>query len=70
MELKGKKVFFLGDSITEGHGTSCEEKCYVSVFDALSGAEVKIIGIGGTWSPGREKERGRKIRSGFCKKGG
>ena len=26
MELKGKKVFFLGDSITEGHGTSCEEK--------------------------------------------
>lgn len=48
MELKGKKINFLGDSITEGHGTSCKENCYVSVFGRLSGAEVLNYGIGGT----------------------
>ncbi len=48
MELQGKKINFLGDSITEGSGTSCEEKNYVSVFGRLSGAEVRNYGIGGT----------------------
>lgn len=48
MELQGKKINFLGDSITEGCGTSCEEKNYVSVFGRLSGAEVRNYGIGGT----------------------
>ena len=48
MELKGKKINFLGDSITEGCGTSCEEKNYVSVFGRLSGAEVRNYGISGT----------------------
>ena len=32
MELKGKKIYFLGDSITEGVGASDTEHCYVSVF--------------------------------------
>ena len=31
MELKGKKIYFLGDSITEGVGASDAEHCYVSV---------------------------------------
>lgn len=31
MELKGKKVNFLGDSITEGVGTSCEEAMFPNV---------------------------------------
>ena len=48
MELKGKKINFLGDSITEGCGTSCEEKNYVSVFGRLSGAVVRNYGISGT----------------------
>ena len=38
MELKGKKFYFLGDSITEGVGASDAEHCYVSVFGKLSGA--------------------------------
>ena len=46
--LKGKKVFFLGDSITEGAGASCYEKSFVPVFAEISGAEVKNYGVGGT----------------------
>lgn len=48
MELKNKKILFLGDSITEGVGVSSPDKCYVSVFGKLSGAEVKNYGISGT----------------------
>ncbi len=48
MELQGKKVLFLGDSITAGSGASCIEKCYVSVFGKISGADVRNYGIGGT----------------------
>lgn len=32
MELKGKKINFLGDSITEGVGTSCPEAMFVNVI--------------------------------------
>ena len=48
MELKNKKVFFLGDSITEGVGASCPECGFVSVFGQISGAEVKNYGAAGT----------------------
>lgn len=48
MELKGKKIYFLGDSITEGVGASDTEHCYVSVFGKLSGAVVKNYGISAT----------------------
>ena len=48
MELKGKKVNFLGDSITEGAGTSGPEHFYVNVFAALTGAVVRNYGVGGT----------------------
>ena len=48
MELKGKKVVFLGDSITEGTGASRHELCYVERFAAMTGAEVVNYGIGGT----------------------
>lgn len=49
MEVKGKTVVFLGDSITEGHGASVPEKTgYVSVFGLLSGAKVINYGISGT----------------------
>ena len=49
MELKGKRINFLGDSITEGHGTTCKENCFVSLLkDKLELAESRNYGIGGT----------------------
>ena len=48
MELKGKKILFLGDSITEGHGTSSVQKTYWSLLSSRDGAEVTGYGIGGT----------------------
>ncbi len=48
MELKGKKIVFLGDSITYGAGTSdltC--KIYWQVLQQLSGAQCIGYGIGG-----------------------
>lgn len=47
MNLENKKVFFLGDSITEGEGTSSSEHCYVSVFEQLSKACVKNYSVNG-----------------------
>lgn len=48
MELEGKKINFLGDSITEGHGASSKEHCFVSLIGAKYGAECRNYGIGGT----------------------
>lgn len=50
MELKGKKFNFLGDSITEGHGTSdWATKPYHQLLKANTGlAEARNYGIGGT----------------------
>lgn len=49
MELKGKRIAFLGDSITEGWGTSCVENRYDNVL--LREAELGSTftdGVGGT----------------------
>jgi lysophospholipase L1-like esterase len=48
MELKGLKINFLGDSITEGHGTSNKEFTYWNVLGRETGAIVRGYGIGGT----------------------
>ena len=49
MELKNKKINFLGDSITEGAGASCIEKAYVNVLkERAELAEARNYGIGGT----------------------
>lgn len=48
MELKGKKIAFLGDSITEGVGVSTVEKVYWNLIGQRTGAEVYGYGIGGT----------------------
>ena len=49
MELKNKKINFLGDSITEGAGASIYENCYVEVLKRkFSLAEARNYGIGGT----------------------
>lgn len=49
MELHGKKINFLGDSITEGCGASSPELGYVEVMKAkFCLAEARNYGIGGT----------------------
>ena len=49
MELKGKKINFLGDSITEGCGTSCPEAAFHQQLKARVGlAAARNYGIGGT----------------------
>ena len=49
MNLTGKTVCFLGDSITEGAGATKKENCYVSLFRAAHPeATVHNFGIGGT----------------------
>ena len=48
MELKGLKINFLGDSITEGHGTSAPDKIYWALLGEETGAIVRGYGIGGT----------------------
>lgn len=49
MELRGKKINFLGDSITEGVGASQYANCYVEVLTHMAGlAAGRNYGIGGT----------------------
>ena len=48
MELKGLKVNFLGDSITEGAGASDNSKCFVSLMASEHGVVARNYGIGGT----------------------
>ena len=49
MDISKKNVYFLGDSITQGSGASCEEKCFVSLFQQkYPEANILNYGIGGT----------------------
>ena len=48
MDIKGKKISFLGDSITEGAGTTAPEKRYFEIIAKKTGAICKGYGIGGT----------------------
>jgi len=49
MELKGKKINFLGDSITEGHCASTPDKCYIEILKQKYGlSEARNYGISGT----------------------
>ena len=48
MDLAGKKIAFLGDSITEGCGTSSLEHTFWKVLGQKTGAQVFGYGIGGT----------------------
>ncbi len=61
MELKGKKVVFLGDSITEGAGTSDVEHRYTNVFAKLAECEIFVDGIGGTRFA-KQKKVSRDVR--------
>lgn len=48
MGLNGKKIVFLGDSITEGHGVEKPENRFVDRVASITGAICKNFGIGGT----------------------
>ena len=48
MQLKGLKINFLGDSITEGHGCSSEATRFTDKIAAEYGAITRCYGIGGT----------------------
>ena len=48
MELKGKKIAFMGDSITEGFGTSNPENIFWNQIARRTGALCYGYGIGGT----------------------
>lgn len=48
MDLRGKKIAFLGDSITEGYGTSSVDNVYWKVLERNTGANCFGYGIGGT----------------------
>lgn len=49
MELRGKKLLFLGDSITEGTGVTYEENIYLNRIGKLTEARCVLnYGIGGT----------------------
>ena len=48
MDVSGKKVIFLGDSITQGVGVSSIENRYTDVFARATGAVVSNYGISGT----------------------
>lgn len=49
MKIEGKKIWFLGDSITEGVGTSCDEMRFSELLKQNAGlAEIRNYGISGT----------------------
>jgi len=48
MILQGLKINFLGDSITEGHGCSCDAAKFTSLIAAQYGSITRCYGIGGT----------------------
>ena len=48
MDIAGKKVIFIGDSITCGVGTTSPEKNYVNLFAKNTGAEIYNYGVSGS----------------------
>ena len=48
MDINGKKINFLGDSITEGSGTSGKENTFCSLISKEYNAVCRNYGIGGT----------------------
>ena len=44
MNLQGKKINFLGDSITEGYGVSCESARYTNLIAEKYGAVCRLGG--------------------------
>ena len=43
MNIKGKKICFLGDSITEGWGASHPSKCFVGLFQECNKETINSV---------------------------
>lgn len=68
MELKGKKINFLGDSITEGCRVEQYENIYWNRIGRDEGAIVRGYGVGGTriarqWVPSEDRQKDRDFVS-------
>lgn len=48
MDIRGKKIAFLGDSITVGYGASSPDKVYWKLIEQKTGAVCRGFGINGT----------------------
>lgn len=48
MDLRGKKILFLGDSITQGAGATAEKNVYLEVCAKKLGAKAVNFGVSGT----------------------
>jgi len=48
MNLHGKKINILGDSITEGVGVSSQDHCYINLIADRCGATCRNYGISGS----------------------
>ncbi len=69
MELKGLKVNFLGDSITQGAGTSAPDKIYHALIKEKYGlAEARNYGIGGTRIARQHKPSNEIWDRDFCQR--
>lgn len=67
MEISGKKITFLGDSITAGANASSRDKNFVSQIAALYGANVCNLGIGGSRiARQKSKSENPKYDMDFC----
>ena len=68
MELKGKKLNALGDSITEGVGVSCSEKIFFNLIkDKAELAVARNYGISGTRIARQADDPGRAYVERFDK---
>ncbi len=66
MELKGKKIVFLGDSITEGAGVADSQNIYWNRIAQMTGAECYGYGIGGTRIAKQRVPTNPRHDSDFC----
>ena len=66
MELKGKVVNILGDSITEGVGASCVENRYADVFARAFGVKVNNYGVSGSRFANQRINTGEIHERHFC----
>ncbi len=69
MELKGKKIVFLGDSITEGHGTTGKNARFPELIAKNEGILAVNLGIGGTRIAKQPGDDVRKDRD-YCSRVG
>ena len=69
MKLEGKKINFLGDSITEGVGTSCGEARYTELVKKMLGlGEIRNYGISGTRIANQHKQEMEIDSLSFCQR--